>query len=303
MRPEADQEGTSQPAGAEVVPLASDNRRRGLAKGLSALLGEVPATVPGTAPRHLPIESLGPSPLQPRRTFGEAELDDLAASIAAQGVLQPLLVRPAPGAPGRYEIVAGERRWRAAQKARLHEVPVHVRELSDAQVLQMALVENLQRSDLTALEEAAGYRRLIDQFRRTQEDVADLVGKSRSHVANTLRLLALPPEVKEWLEGGKLSAGHARALLASTDPVAHARRVIDRGLNVRQTEHLVAKGPAPRAARPEPDANARALERELAEATGLAVSLRHGRRGGTVSIRYRSLDQLQDIAQRLKRGG
>jgi ParB family chromosome partitioning protein len=300
MRPEVD---FGAPEGDFEQYLAGgETRRRGLAKGLSALLGEVPAPS-GAAPRQLPIEAIVPSPLQPRRAFDDSELDDLAASIAAQGVLQPLLVRPVPGVPARYEIVAGERRWRAAQKARLHEVPVLVRELADAQVLQLALVENLQRADLTPLEEADGYRRLIEQFRETQEAVADLVGKSRSHVANMLRLLGLPAEVKAWLDAGRLSAGHARALLASADPVAQARHVIDRGLNVRQTERLVKRGLAPRLPRALPDANVQALAHELGQALGLAVSLRHGPRGGTVSIRYRTLDQLQDIARRLKGGG
>ncbi|MSP82270.1 MAG: ParB/RepB/Spo0J family partition protein [Alphaproteobacteria bacterium] len=274
-----------------------ETRRRGLAKGLSALLGDLPTS---SATRTLPIDALLPSPLQPRRNFDPQELADLAASIAAQGILQPLLVRPAPAGSGRYEIIAGERRWRAAQQARLHEVPVLVREIGDAQVLEMALVENLQRADLSPLEEASGYRRLIDDFRQTQDNVADLVGKSRSHVANTLRLLALPPEVKAWLDSGTLSAGHARALLASPDPVAHARRVIARGLNVRQTERLVQRGPA-RAAAAAPDANTADLEHTLGEALGLAVAIRHGKRGGTLAIRYRTLDQLQDVARRLKR--
>jgi len=280
---------------------ADPARRRGLAKGLSALLGDAPAAGPATGgARTVPIELLGPSPLQPRRLFAEEDLADLAQSIAAQGVLQPILVRPDPKAHGRYEIVAGERRWRAAQRARLHEVPVLVRELRDVEVLGIALIENLQRADLNPLEEASGYQRLAAEFGHTQDAIADLVGKSRSHVANALRLLTLPGEVKAWLDAGKLSAGHARALIGTNDPVALARVIIARGLNVRQTERLAKKGP-PRPRTQRADANVKALEHDLAEAIGLDVAVRHApKHGGALTIKYKTLDQLYDVVRRLK---
>ncbi|MEX2647867.1 MAG: ParB/RepB/Spo0J family partition protein [Alphaproteobacteria bacterium] len=285
-----------EPEGHGADPL----RRRGLAKGLSALLGDA---APGQAQagiRALPIESLSPSTLQPRRMFDADELDELARSIAAQGILQPILVRPAREA-GRYEIIAGERRWRAAQQARLHDVPVLVRELGDADVLGVALIENLQRADLNPLEEAAGYDRLAKEFGQTQEAIADLVGKSRSHVANSLRLLGLPDEVKAAVDAGKLSAGHARALLTAADPAALAREVMRGELNVRQTERLAKRGSARKRAEPAEDPNARMLERELAETLGLAVAIRHTpKHGGALTIKYQTLDQLHDVIRRLK---
>lgn len=285
-------------------PGADPARRRGLAKGLSALLGDAPAPDQAQgATRAVPIELLAPSPLQPRRLFAEDDLADLTQSVAAQGILQPILVRPDPKVHGRFEIVAGERRWRAAQRARLHEVPVLVRELRDVEVLSLALIENLQRADLNPLEEAAGYQRLANEFGHTQDAIADLVGKSRSHVANALRLLTLPGEVKAWLDAGKISAGHARALIGTADPVGLARVVIARGLNVRQIERLARKGPA-RATPTVPDANTRALEHELAEAMGLAVKVHHTpKHGGTLTIRYATLDQLYEVARRLRADG
>ncbi len=214
--------------------------RRGLGRGLSALLGEDGLLGNGTEDgvRTVPIESLEPSPLQPRRDFGEEELAQLADSLRRHGLLQPLLVRPSRGAGGGFEIVAGERRWRAAQKAGIFELPVVVRELEDREVVQLALVENLQREDLDPLEEAEAYRRLIEEFGHTQEEVAQAVGRSRSHVANTLRLLALPDVIRGMLRAGRISAGHARALLAASDPAALAEMVVARGLNVRRTEEL-----------------------------------------------------------------
>jgi ParB family transcriptional regulator, chromosome partitioning protein len=282
-------------------------KRAPLGRGLSALLGESGARVlagPG-APRTVPIEAIRPSPFQPRRRFAEAELDGLVQSIREKGVIQPLLVRPLDDAGGEtgadFELVAGERRWRAAQRAGLHEVPVVIRPFGDSEVLEIALVENLQREDLTPLEEADAYSRLMQEFGRSQAEVAETIGKSRSHVANTLRLLALPPPVKHQLEEGALTAGHARALLAAPDPAALAGEVVRRGLNVRATEMLVrrrAAHPEPRQRRPR-DADTLALEREIGAALGLRVTLAPKGRGGSLSLHYSSLDQLDRILKLL----
>jgi len=288
-----------------------------LGRGLSALFDTddtVDENLPteGRAPRHAPIGQLRPNPFQPRRRFDEEALSDLVDSIRARGVLQPILVRPAAGRPGSYEIIAGERRWRAAQLARLHEVPIVVREFGDAEALEAALVENIQRQDLTPLEEAEGYRRLMQEFGHTQEKLGEAVGKSRSHVANMLRLLNLPEPVKAMLQDGRLSAGHGRAILTAADPVAVAKDVAGRGLNVRDTEKLVQRQAQPRrpaAAETGPkDADTRALERELTQALGLAVTVQHGGaqgamgQGGEVRIGYRTLDQLDDLCRRLMAG-
>ncbi len=292
-------------------PEGSDSaRRRGLAKGLSALLGEAaPDTggAPGEAgPQSVPIEFLRPNRFQPRRRFDEAEMRGLADSVREKGILQPLVVRSDPEITGSYEIVIGERRWRAAQLAQLHEIPVVVRELSDGEALEVALVENIQREDLSPLEEADAYQRLIDEFGHSQEALAKVVGKSRSHVANTLRLLGLPEAVKAMLHDGRLSAGHARALLAAPDPAALAEEVTSGGLNVRQTEGLVrGKASGNRRPRPAPtaDAETQALERSLSDRIGLTVRIIHrGVRGGRVEIHYRKLDQLDDIVHRLGGG-
>lgn len=282
-------------------------RRRGLGMGLSSLLGPDPemwragpAGEDGSS-RAVPIEFLRPSPLQPRRTFGAEEMEALTRSIAEKGVLQPLLARPARhGAPG-YEIVAGERRWRAAQRAGLHEVPVVVRELADGEVLELALVENVQRADLSPIEEAEALRRLTEEFGHTQEALASLVGKSRSHIANTLRLLALPAALRELVEERKLSAGHARALLTTRRPEALAHEVVNRGLSVRETERLVrveADGKRPRGARPV-DPDLARLEERLARSLGLEVAIRTRAAGGTVSIRFRRHEQLDAVLARL----
>ncbi|MEA2782898.1 MAG: ParB family transcriptional regulator, chromosome partitioning protein [Rhodospirillaceae bacterium] len=290
---------------------------RGLGRGLSALLGDgpKPAAAPALAsargPRHLPIGQLEPSPLQPRRHFDETEMQALAESIRTNGILQPILVRRHPSKADVHEIVAGERRWRAAQLAELHEVPVVERELSDRDVLELALVENVQRHDLSALEEAEGYHRLIEEFGRSQEDLARQVGKSRAHVANTLRLLRLPDAVKTLLLDGRLSAGHARALLPASNAVALAERVVAQGLSVRQTEALVAGGStgsrAQKTTASEPaaakDADTRAVERDLARALGLQVDIAHGAAGGSLTIRYRTLEQLDEVIRRLNRDG
>jgi ParB family transcriptional regulator, chromosome partitioning protein len=281
-------------------------RRRPLGRGLAALFGETePADAyAGAAPRQVPIAAIRPGAFQPRRIFADAELDMLAQSIREKGVLQPLLVRPLGADTAGFELVAGERRWRAAQRIGLHEVPVVVRALGDAEAIEVALVENLQREDLSALEEAAAYSRLIDEFGRTQASLAAAVGKSRSHVANTLRLLSLPEAVRRRLDDGGLSAGHARALLAAADPASLAGEVIRRGLNVRATERLVQRraGSRRRPARPVRDADTAALERELGAHLGLRVTLAQKPRGGALTLHYRSLDQLDRVLQLLRAG-
>lgn len=274
-----------------------------LGRGLAALLGDgaaAPNRADSNAVHHLPIAHLHPSPFQPRKTIEPQGVQDLAASIAARGVLQPLLVRPDPGAPGRYQIIAGERRWRAAQIAGIHEVPALIRDLSDNDAMMVALVENLQRQDLNAIEEAEGYRRLLEEFGLTQDDLGRSVGKSRSHIANTLRLLNLPPSVQGELRNGALSAGHARALLAHPEPEKAALLVIARGLNVRQTEALAKQRtiatPEPNAspARPQ-DPETVALAQTLSERLGLRVDIAFNGQSGTVRLHYRSLDQLDGI--------
>jgi ParB family chromosome partitioning protein len=287
-------------------------RRSGLGRGLDALFAE--AQEEGGAlsgPRTLQISQLEAGPFQPRRSFDEAELDRLAESIRTQGLLQPILVRPIPGSVDRFHIIAGERRWRAAQRARLHEVAVVVRDLTDGDALQIAIIENVQRQDLTALEEGEGYRRLMAEFGLTQDDVARAVGKSRSHVANTLRLMDLPEGVREMLQRGELSAGHGRALLACRDPLAAAREVMRRGLNVRQTEALARAGdkaPAsdnrPAGAAPAKDADTLAIERRLEEGLGVRVSLEPRQDGsGSLTIHYGDFGQLDALLERLGASG
>jgi len=291
----------------EIEPKVA--RRRGLGMGLSALLGgdaDLLRAPPSRAGSSVPIELLAPSPLQPRRHFAEDELESLADSIRSRGVLQPLLVRPVAGDPRRYEIVAGERRWRAAQRAGVHELPVVVYALSDRETLEVALLENVQRQDLSPIEEADGYRRLIDEFGHTQAELASALGKSRSHIANLLRLLALPFSVRSLLDAGALSAGHARALLMARDADAMAKTVLDQGLNVRQTERLVQadKSTPGRSRRPpEKDADTRALERELSARIGLKVTLKVAGNGGSLTVAYHTLDQLDALIARLRNGG
>jgi len=276
-----------------------------LGRGLAALLGDAASARPdGEGVRTLPIEQLEPGPYQPRQPIDPASLRELADSIRARGILQPLLARPHPASPGRYQIIAGERRWRAAQAAGLHEVPALVRPLADAEAMAAALVENLQRQDLNAVEEAEGYRRLIGEFAMTQESLGEAVGKSRSHVANTLRLLNLPARVLAEVRGGALTAGHARALLAHPEPEKAALAVIARGLNVRQTEALAARArPGGAAARPARarDPDTAALERSLAERLGLKVDIQSDGRTGSLRVHFRSLDQLDGLIALLTR--
>ena len=279
-------------------------RERGLGRGLGALLGEG-AALAGAAPggtATVPIDSLSAGPYQPRRRFDAEQLEALAASIRERGIMQPILVRSDRGRAGRYQIVAGERRWRAAQLAKLHEVPVIVRALDDRDALEIAIIENVQREDLGPLEEAEGYRRLMDEFGATQEDVAREVGKSRSHVANMLRLLGLPEAVRAALDEGRLSPGHARALLGAADPAALAAKVIARGLNVRQTERLVQQQhrvPA-RAARAVKSADTAKLERDLSETLGLKVTIADRGEAGELRVAYQTLEQLDSLIARLK---
>lgn len=281
---------------------------RGLGRGLSSLIGETPAR-PRDGLRKVPVGDLRPGRLQPRTVFDAAEIESLADSIRQHGLVQPLVARPIPGQEPALEIIAGERRWRAAQKARLHEVPVIVRELDDRQVLEIALIENLQRSDLGALEEAVAYKRLGDEFGLNQVQIANAVGRSRAHVANTLRLLDLPAAVKTLLEDGSLTAGHARALLGAADAPGLAREVVAKGLSVRETEKLVAAGGAGKgrggrgkrkADDAPPDADIRDLERRLAERTGLRVTIKARGERGELVLAYSTLDQLDDVIARLE---
>jgi len=281
----------------------SQDRPRGLGRGLSALIGDEAAAVKGEPVakkdlRSLPVAFLQPGRFQPRMSFDEQPLQELAASIKEKGVLSPILVRPV--GPDRYEIVAGERRWRAAQLAKLHDVPVVVRELPDDQALELAIIENVQRADLNAIEEGAAYEELISQFGRTQEDVAREVGKSRSHVANTMRLLKLPDQVKGWIREGKLTAGHARTLLGEADPEARARELIEGAMTVRQAEQRsVKKKPG---GKPAKDPNISDLEASVSNRLGLKIQIIHkGDKGGEVRIAYKSLEQLDELTRRLSR--
>lgn len=291
-------------------------KTRGLGRGLSALMGDVSADYADgsenadsrPADRMVPIEAVSPNPDQPRRTFDMVELEELASSISEKGIIQPLIVR-SYGEPGQYQIVAGERRWRAAQMAKLHEIPVLVREFSDTDVLEIAIIENIQRADLNPIEEAAGYRQLMDRFGHTQEQISSAMGKSRSHIANLLRLLQLPDEVQGFLRDGQLTAGHARALITAEDPLGLARQVIARGLSVRETEALakapkVAKTNTQSAPAPIKDADTRVLEGELGAHLGMRVEILHkdGADGGQLRISYKSLEQLDDLCRLLGSG-
>lgn len=287
---------------------APRKRTSGLGRGLSSLLGEVAQETPvggasGGSVQLIPVASIEPHPDQPRRHFDEAALDELAASIATRGVIQPIVVRPHGH---RFQIVAGERRWRAAQRARLHEVPAIVRDFSDTETLEVALIENIQRADLNAIEEAQAYGRLMADYGHTQEALGRIVNKSRSHVANLLRLLDLPPKVQALVTDGSLTMGHARALVTAPDAEALAEEVVRRGLNVRETERLVqgrrSGGPRKPAAARIPDPDSEALEHQLGELLGLGVEVRHAGSGGSLTLHYSSLDQLDMICQRLSAG-
>jgi ParB family chromosome partitioning protein len=275
-----------------------------LGRGLAALLGDsaVPTSVAAPGVQALGVEVLEPSPFQPRREMNEEALQELAASITQRGILQPLLVRPHPGKAGHYQIIAGERRWRAAQKAQLHEVPVLVRELSDSDAMAAGLVENLQRQDLNPIEEASGYQRLLKEFHMTQETLADAIGKSRPHITNSLRLLNLPPQVLELLRDGGLSSGHARALLSHPNPISLANRIVKEDLSVRQTEDIVnnfgrtfKNGEIPRLSKPHADPETEALARSLTEKLGVNVKVTYNGKTGAIIINYKTLDQLDEL--------
>lgn len=294
-----------------MAAVSEEGGKRNLGRGLSALLGsenEDYASLDRVRlSKMVPIELVHPGPFQPRHNFDDEQLQALADSIRQNGILQPILVRRHPQTPNAFEIVAGERRWRAAQIARLHEVPVLIRELGDREALELAIIENVQRQDLSPLEEADGYRRLLEEFGNTQEELAKHVGKSRSHIANTLRLLNLPEGVKVLLEQGKLSAGHARALLNAKDPMALAEKVVAKGLNVRQAERLVqaerepakAERTAKTAVSTAKDPDTVALERDLSALLGLKVTISFQGQGGALTIHYQTLEQLDDVLQRL----
>ena len=280
-------------------------QKKRLGRGLAALIGddtnEEAVIQDVRSLRHMPIELLHGSANNPRKHFADDDLDDLARSIREKGLLQPLVVRPRGG--GEYEIVAGERRWRAAQRAGVHELPVLIRELSDGEALEIALIENIQRSDLNPLEEAGAYSQLLEQFSYTQQQLADSIGKSRSHISNTLRLLTLPGSVREQIESGKLTAGHARALIATESPAELAEQIIQLGLSVRETENLSRETSTakPRKSKPEKPTDTRALERTLADALGLRIEIDdRGAKGGRLSIVYKSLEQLEDVCRRLQ---
>jgi len=295
----------------------ADEQRSRLGRGLASLIGDVGGEAAHVerprAQRKVPIEFIKANPRNPRRNFTDAELGELADSIKQHGVIQPIVVRPVKGANDRYEIIAGERRWRAAQRAGLHEVPIVPVEVSDADALEIAIVENVQREDLNPLEEAQGYHALAAEFKRSQDDIARIVGKSRSHVANMMRLTKLPGDVLALIASGDLSAGHARALINAPDPSAIAQRVVAEGLNVRQTEALAheegvpeRKPQKPRAsasAKPAKDADTLALEKRVSDALGMKVTIDDRDGAGSLQIRYSDLDQLDDIIRRLEAGG
>ncbi|MCV9967368.1 ParB/RepB/Spo0J family partition protein [Pararhizobium sp. BT-229] len=291
-----------------------DSSRRRLGRGLAALIGEMDQplqtsgpTAPVNADRRIPIEFVARNPRNPRRTFDESELQDLASSIRQHGIVQPVVVRTI--ADERYEIIAGERRWRAAQLAGFTDIPVIVRDVDDRTALEIAIVENVQRSDLNPLEEALGYDQLIAEHGYTQNDLGEIIGKSRSHVANSLRLLKLPEPVRDMLSSGTLSAGHARALIPTSDPVALARSIVAKGLSVRDTERLaqndIRAQNDPNYGKPSPkeekDADTLALERTLSDSLGLDVTVNHKASGGQLRISYKTLDQLEEICRLLER--
>ena len=291
----------------------ADEARSRLSRGLASLIGDVGGEAvhvdrPGRAPRKVPIEFLKANPRNPRRAFSDEELGELSASIKQHGVIQPIVVRPLRGAQDRYEIIAGERRWRASQRAGLHEVPIVTIDVSDSDALEIAIIENVQRADLNPMEEAQGYHALAAEFKRTPEEIAKIVGKSRSHVANMMRLTQLPADVQAYVTEGKLSAGHARALIGVPDPSAAAKRVVEQGLSVREVEALAhdegvpQRKPQKARGRSAKDADTLALEKRVSDVLGLKVSVDHRDPGGVVHIKYRDLDQLDEILRRLEAG-
>lgn len=288
-------------------------KNKRLGRGLAALIGDSALQEPAAAEkiqrdiRKVPIEHLTPNPRNPRKTFTDKDLDDLTESLKAKGIVQPILVRPAAGKQNRYEIIAGERRWRAAQKAGLHDAPIVVRDVTDQEALELAIIENVQRADLNPIEEAMGYDQLTEEFSYSQGELAKVIGKSRSHVANTMRLLKLPNSVKDYLAEGLLTAGHARALITAEDPAALAEIIVEKGLTVREAEKLaqdpdaLTKKGGEGKAKPEKDADTKALERRLTDTLGLKVSVGHkpGKESGDLKIKYTSLEQLDELCRKL----
>ncbi len=284
------------------------NGRSRLGRGLAALIGDAPNINIGSLPsknvQKAPIEFLRPNPQNPRTYFSENELEELTASIRERGILQPIIVRQVPNIADAFEIIAGERRWRAAQRAGLHDVPVLLVDADDRQSLEFAIIENVQRSDLNALEEALGYERLISHFSYTQADLGRVVGKSRSHVANSLRLLHLPQSIKDKLHSGLLSAGHARALLTLPNMEQVAEEIINKGLSVRDVEKMsqpaAEKIPVIVTTERPKDADTRALEKALSDVTGLVVSIAHKKSGGSITVKYKTLEELDSLCRRLQ---
>jgi ParB family chromosome partitioning protein len=291
------------------LPTMAEEARSRLGRGLASLIGDVGGEAAHVdrprSQRKVPIEFLRPNPRNPRRAFSETELGELTDSVKTHGVIQPIVVRPVKGSHDRYEIIAGERRWRAAQSAGLHEVPIVPLDVTDSDALELAIIENVQREDLNPIEEAQGYHALADEFKRNQDDIARIVGKSRSHVANTMRLTKLPSEVQAYIASGKLTAGHARALIGVPDPLAAAKKIVEQGLNVRQAEQLAHVEGVPER-KPQKarggkmkDADTMALEKRVSDALGLTVSIHHRNPGGAVQINYRNLEQLDEVMRRL----
>ncbi|NVK33568.1 MAG: ParB/RepB/Spo0J family partition protein [Rhodobacteraceae bacterium] len=294
------------------------NKNKRLGRGLAALIGDSAIQEPATTERaaiqrdsrKVPIEHLVPNPRNPRKTFAEKDLADLSESLKAKGIVQPILVRPSASNPNRFEIIAGERRWRAAQRAGLHEAPVVIRDVTDQEALELAIIENVQRADLNPIEEAMGYGQLTAEFSYSQGELAKVIGKSRSHVANTMRLLKLPNSVKDYLSEGLLTAGHARALITIEDPAAFADFIVEKNLTVRETEKLaqdpealerLLSGAKPETVKKEKDADTKALEKRLSDFLGLKVSVGHkpGKESGDLKIKYTSLEQLDEICRKL----
>ncbi len=296
----------------------ADEGKSRLGRGLAALIGDVgeetkrAATPQGArSQRRAPVEFLRPNPRNPRRDFAEADLDDLAASLREKGIIQPIVVRPVRGSADKFEIIAGERRWRAAQRAGLHDVPIVAVDVTEDEALQLAIIENVQRTDLNAIEEASGYQALINDFKHSHDEIAKTVGKSRVHITNTLRLLKLPEKVQSLVRSGRVSAGHARVLIGRPDAEELAQKIVEMGLSVRQVEEWgragkdAGKSPPPPAARSraDKDADTVALERRVTDALGLEVTVDHRGEAGVVHVRYRSLDQLDEVVRRLESKG
>ena len=285
--------------------MVTNTTKKGLGRGLSSLMGDTETTQTKNTnvsqETKIPIANLKPSPSQPRRLFNKNSINELADSIKAKGLVQPLVVRPSPSDANNYEIIAGERRWRAAQIAQLHEVPVVIRNFNDTEALEIAIIENVQRSDLSPIEEAAGYKRLIENHGHTQEDLSGIVGKSRSHIANIIRLLSLPQSIQDMITEGKISSGHARAIMNSALPEQLAEKIINENLSVRDAENLAKdkKGIIKKLKLKDPDTID--LENKISEKLGLTININHkGKKGGSIKIDYKTLDQLEMITQKLK---